>query len=151
MQGIVYIGNSKEKSFSWSEDGGSVPTHLPIFAQVCASLARFSVYIISYNTILTLSTIWTFSAFLARMSRSVCRAFSFCSSWSWRCMNNLKNFSTDGNVKVQVEDSISEWLPYTCGVPQGSCLEPIFFTVFFNDFINTISDNVHCFSYADDI
>jgi hypothetical protein len=49
---------------------------------------------------------------------------------------------------VKVQTVLSDWLPITKGVPQGSLLGPLLFNTFINDFISCMP--VHVYNYADD-
>ena len=52
-------------------------------------------------------------------------------------------------VKVQNENSPSQ--PFTCGVPQGSILGPLFFIIYVNDLLKQFyDDNLRITLYADD-
>ena len=59
-----------------------------------------------------------------------------------------KNFSTNRFHYTKIGDSKSKLLPVVCGVPQGSSLSPLLFTLCINDL--PLASNFSATLYADD-
>ena len=59
------------------------------------------------------------------------------------------SYLTDRYQRVRIHDSVSDPLPLKCGVPQGSILGPVLFTIYVNDLLSVPE---HCKSacYVDD-
>jgi len=61
----------------------------------------------------------------------------------------IKSYLSNRTQYVDLNDSISDTLPITCGVPQGSTLGPLFFIIYVNDLPNN-TDSFKIIIYADD-
>ena len=59
------------------------------------------------------------------------------------------SYLSDRRQRVVVNGQISQWKSVTSGVPEGSLLAPILFSLFINDLPSTISSP--CLMYADDV
>ena len=60
----------------------------------------------------------------------------------------IKNFLTDRKQKVVLNGSHSDWTEVTSGIPQGSVLGPILFTIYINDLPDVVYNMAKLF--ADD-
>jgi len=60
----------------------------------------------------------------------------------------IKDFLSNKQHKVVLNGCASHSIPVTSGVPQGSVLGPVLFTMFVNDIPSTVSSSV--FMFADD-
>lgn len=63
--------------------------------------------------------------------------------------NWFKNYLSNRHQYVYLNNTKSDQLPITCGVPQGSILGPLLFLLYIND-LNTISNQLTIVMFADD-
>ena len=65
-----------------------------------------------------------------------------------KALNWITAFLNDRRQRVRVKDNISTWKPVVSGIPQGSILGPILFTLFVNDIPSQLQSIIAM--YADD-
>ena len=63
-------------------------------------------------------------------------------------LNWIKDFLSNRRQRVSLGGKLSQWKPVTSGIPQGSVLGPILFTIFINDMPEIVSSMMKLF--ADD-
>lgn len=63
----------------------------------------------------------------------------------------IKEFLKNRKFKVCVNKVLSKELTIQTGVPQGSCLSPTLFLIYFSDIFNIIPKQVRVALYADDL
>ena len=68
---------------------------------------------------------------------------------NWVPLNWLMNYLTGRQQFVKLDDEISNTLPISTGVPQGSILGPLLFILYIND-LHMASDKFKAILYADD-
>ena len=61
----------------------------------------------------------------------------------------FRNFLSGRQQRVLIDGTSSDWLPIKCGVPQGSLLGPILFSLYIND-LPSVFEVVNVDMYADD-
>lgn len=66
------------------------------------------------------------------------------------CVDWVKSYLTDRRQLVRSGDSESNWRPVSRGVPQGSVLGPLFFSLYINNITDCISHSQYHL-YADDL
>ena len=62
----------------------------------------------------------------------------------------FKDYLTDRCQRVVLDNVASEWSPVTSGVPQGSILGPLLFTIFIHTLPDSLSPGSQAALYADD-
>lgn len=72
-----------------------------------------------------------------------------CYGFRGMCLEFFKSYLENRKQAVQVADTRSEFLETTVGIPQGSVLGPIFFSLYIND-LPCVVKNFSIFMYADD-
>lgn len=62
----------------------------------------------------------------------------------------LRSYLCNRKLAVKISSSVSDWFTNGSGVPQGSNLSPLLFSIFFNDVVICIGESC-CILYADDM
>lgn len=70
--------------------------------------------------------------------------------FSYNCVEWVKSYLSDRQQCVSADGKRSNWRPVTRGVPQGSVLGPLLFSLYLND-ITSVINHSHYHLYADDL
>ena len=63
----------------------------------------------------------------------------------------IKSYLSDRSICTRVNHSYSSFKNVDCGIPQGSIIAPLLFSILIHDLPNFVSKNVQIVQYADDI
>ncbi|CAF1011978.1 unnamed protein product [Brachionus calyciflorus] len=69
----------------------------------------------------------------------------------WNIKKWIESFLENRNFKVKVKNASSSIKNISCGLPQGSCLSPTLFIIYFSGIAKVIKELVHHAIYADDL
>ena len=68
------------------------------------------------------------------------------------CLTNwVKSFLSERSYQVKWDNKISNSFSINRGVPQGSCLSPTLFNIYFSDIVNSIPKSIDKALFADDL
>ena len=70
--------------------------------------------------------------------------------WAPDLLNGFSPYLTDRKQKVSANGTESEFLNVTCGVPEGSILDPLLILYYVNDMSISINSDCKLLLYADD-
>ena len=75
------------------------------------------------------------------------------SGFSWKALDWLKSYISDRMSRVSIGDYSSEYQKMTHGVPQGSVLGPLLFSIYLSPFFKIFANHplIKFHSYADEI
>ena len=68
--------------------------------------------------------------------------------FSDKCIRWLRSYLYERIFFIEIVDQLSDFDKISCGVPQGSILEPLLFLIYVNNMLHSVKSNP--FLYADD-
>ena len=70
---------------------------------------------------------------------------------SGKMYSYIKSYLSDRSICARINNSYSSFKSVNCGIPQGSIIAPLLFSIILHDLPSLVSKNIQIVQYADDI